>query len=65
MEDECQVTKALSSQPLSQNTYISEKQALRVFKSFRHKAIHSKTGRVNCRLHTKPISKRLNLVYFG
>ena len=53
------------AQPLSQNTYIFEKHALRVFKSFRHKAIHSKNGRVNCRRHTEPISKRLNLVYFG
>lgn len=34
-------------QTCHKDTFIFERQALRVFKSFRHKAIHSKIGGVN------------------
>ncbi|GEM_PF-2659987 len=49
--------------PINKVIHISERHALRVFKSFRHKAIHSQNGRVNYCLRTKPVKKRLNLVY--
>lgn len=49
------------SKPCHKDISISNRQALRVFKSFRHKAIHSKIETVDFFRRMMPISKRPNL----